>query len=63
MEDVAAKIADVVEGEIESPENEEHANCEEVVGEFFEGTPLYYWSRFSRWKSCSKEGESYEADG
>ena len=63
MEDVAAKGADVVEGEIEGPENKKHADCEEVVGEFFEGAPLYDWSRFPGWKSWFNEGEGYETHG
>ena len=62
MEYVAAKGADIVDGEIEGPEDEEHADCEKVVGDFFEGAPLYYWARFPRWESCSKKAEGYEAD-
>ncbi len=39
----------VEEAKVEGPEYQEHTNCEEHIWRLTEGSPINYWSTFSRW--------------
>ena len=62
-DDVAAKGADVVECKVYAPEDEEHAQGEESVGEIPESTPFDQGARFTGWETGFREGEADEMKG
>ena len=63
MQDRAAEGGEVVEGEVEAPEAEEHAEGEEQIGGLGEGGPFDQRAGFARGQARAGEGEGDGLDG